>query len=117
MFEPNPFLDTTRRTPRPTGTEPAYRTQTRRLLARDQRLWDTAEQARTGAVGIAGSGYHPDLVTRIRIEYLATAGGTVADWNRSQSQIIADALRQEAEWRRDTIWASSARLTGRGQSR
>ena len=116
MFEPNPFLGTTRRTPRPTGTEPAYRSQTRRLLARDQRLWDTAEQTRTGAVGIAGSGYHPDLVTRVRLEYLATAGGTAAEWNRSQGQIIADALSQEAKLRREPNRASSVRPTSLGHT-
>ena len=81
MFEANPYLGTTCRTPRPTGAEPAYRYQTCRLLARDQRLWDAAEHARS--VRVTGRDYHPDLVTRIRLEYLATAFGTVAEWNQS----------------------------------
>ena len=97
MFEANPFVGATRCTPRPTGTEPAYRSQTRRLLARDQRLWDLAEQARTATAGAVGSEYHSDVVTRIRLDYLATAGGTVAEWNRSHSQIIADVLGGEAK--------------------
>ena len=116
MFEANPFFGTTRRTPRPTGTEPAYRHQTRRLLARDQRWWDTAEQARTAIADLPGSGYHPDLVTRVRLEYLATAGGTAAEWNRSQGQIIADALSQEAKLRREPNRARSARPTSPGHT-
>jgi hypothetical protein len=114
MFEPNPFLGTTRRTPRPTGTEPAYRSQTRRLLARDQRLWDMAEQARTAPADLPRNALHTDLVTRIRLEYLATAAGTVTEWNRSHVQIIADAVNQEAELRRETTWAGSARLARQG---
>jgi hypothetical protein len=56
MFEANPYLGTTFRSPRPTGAEPAYRYQTRRLLARDQHLWDAAEQARGAPVGRRGAG-------------------------------------------------------------
>ena len=117
MFEANPFLGTTRRIPRPTGTEPAYRHQTRRLLARDQRWWDIAEQARTAIADLPGSGYHPDLITRIRLEYLATAGGSVLDWNRSHDQIIADALGQEATRRRERAAAGFARRSSGGHTR
>ena len=117
MFDANPFLGTTRRTPRPTGTEPAYRYQTRRLLARDQQWWDMAEQARTETADMLGSGYDPDLVTRFRLEYLATAQGTVTAWKRSHGQIIADALSQEATRRREMTGAGSTRPTSRGHTR
>jgi hypothetical protein len=100
MFEAKPFPGIVRPTPRPTGTEPTYRYQTRRQLARDQRLWDMAEQARTATAEMRDSGYDADLVTRIRLEYLATADGTVARWYRSQNQIIADYLDREARLRR-----------------
>jgi hypothetical protein len=112
MFEVNPYLGTTFRTPRPTGTEPAYRYQTRRLLARDQHLWDAAEQARSAPVRVSGRDYHPDLVTRIRLEYLATAFGTVAEWNRSHDQIIADALGLEVQLRRQADQITSSMLKG-----
>jgi hypothetical protein len=101
MFEANPFVGTTRRTPRPTGTEPAYRYQTRRLLARDQRLWDAAEQLRLPVPDDRRSVYAPDLIGRMRLEYLATAAGTVAEWNRAHARIIADALAQDARLRHD----------------
>ena len=100
MFEANPFVGTFRPTPRPTGTEPLYRYQTRRRLVHDQRLWDAAEQARTATAELRCSGYDADLVTRIRLEYLATASGSVADWYRSQKLIFADYLDREARLRR-----------------
>jgi hypothetical protein len=114
MFEANPFLGATRRTPRPTGTEPAYRSQTRRLLGRDQRLWDIAEQTRTATAGAVGSEYHADVVTRIRLEYLATASGTVAEWNRSHGQIIADVLGEETRRGQAANWVGSVLPTAHG---
>jgi hypothetical protein len=97
MFDANPFVGNTRCTPRPTGTEPAYRYQTRRLLARDQRLWDAAEQLRRPVPDDRRSAFALDPGSRIRLEYLDTATGTVAEWNRTHDHIIADALAQDAQ--------------------
>ena len=99
-MEENPYLGSTKRTPRPTGSELLYRFQTQSGLARDQRLWDAAEHVRVPPQEPLASTYHPDLVTRIRLEYLATAAGTTAEWNRTQDRIIARTLTREAELRR-----------------
>jgi hypothetical protein len=101
MTEHNPFLGTTRQIPRPTGSEPQYRHQTAHLLMRDQRLWDAADRGSPDPLqGTPIDVRQADLVTRVRLEYLGTAFGSIAEWNRSQDRIIAETLTREARERR-----------------
>jgi len=91
MTEFNAFFGATRRTPRPTGAEPAYRHQTRRFLARDQRLWDAAEDDRCSEQDM-----RKDLDSAIQLRR-TPAGETevgvslFGHWARSPHQVATEA--------------------------
>ena len=74
MNEDNPYLDQTSFTPRPTGTEAAYRYQTIASLTRDQRLWDAARAAGHDTNRLENAHVSPtnhSIVLSARIEMIA----------------------------------------------
>jgi hypothetical protein len=105
MSDQNQFMGQTRQIPRPTGSERKYRYQTIISLERDQVQWDVAEAYRWDHRSAAGAStsaevQRAELETRVRLAYLATADGSVLEWERSRDQIVADHLRREAALRR-----------------
>lgn len=85
---------------RPTGRERAYRRQTIVSLERDQVRWDVADTSRREP-RIGGVGQSPaeirrtDYETGVRLAYLATADGSVSEWERSRTRIVAEYLLRE----------------------
>ena len=100
MNDQNQFFGQTSQIPRPTGSERKYRHQTTVTLAQDQLRWDVAEahrwESRIGAIAPTTAEIRrADLETRARLAFLATAGGTIQEWEHAHAQIVADYLRQE----------------------
>ena len=100
MSDQNQFLGQTRLIPRPTGSERKYRYQTIVSLERDQVQWDVADAYRwerrsSASESTSAEVQRAELETRIRLAYLATADGSIREWERSHDQIIADFLREE----------------------
>ena len=105
MSDQNQFMGQTRQIPRPTGSERKYRYQTIISLERDQVQWDVAEAYRwdhrlAAAASTSAEVQRAELETRVRLAYLATADGSVQEWERSRDQIVAEYLRGEAALRR-----------------
>jgi hypothetical protein len=100
MSDQNQFLGQTRLIPRPTGSERKYRYQTIVSLERDQVQWDVADAYRwerrsSASESTSAEVQRAELETRIRLAYLATANGSIREWERSHDQIIADFVRGE----------------------
>jgi hypothetical protein len=100
MSDQTQVLDSPTPAPRPTGRERKYRYQTIVSIEQDQVQWDVADayrrNYRSGGVKLTlAEIQQQDLETRVRLAYLESAAGSVPEWERSRTQIVAEYLRQK----------------------